>query len=42
MGSLVSGTAPIRAMLDAFARGELTTYAQAIALTKTDGWKQPR
>jgi hypothetical protein len=29
----------IRASLDAFAAGRLRVYEQAIAMTKTDGWK---
>jgi hypothetical protein len=37
-GSLVSGIASIRESLDAFAKGNLSSYGQAIAMTKTDGW----
>jgi hypothetical protein len=39
---LVSGIASMRATLDAFADNRLNSYAQAIAMTKTDGWKQAR
>jgi hypothetical protein len=35
---LLSGIAPIRASLDAFDKGELSSYARAIAMTKIDGW----
>jgi hypothetical protein len=38
-GVLVSGIAPIRKSLEAFMNGQLSTYAQAIATTKIDGWK---
>jgi len=36
---LISGLAPIRASLEAFDKGELSSYARAIAMTKTEGWK---
>jgi hypothetical protein len=36
---LISGIANIRATLEAFDKGELGTYARAIAMTKTEGWK---
>jgi hypothetical protein len=39
VGAFVSGIASIKATLDAFARGELRSYPQVTALTKTDGWK---
>jgi hypothetical protein len=39
VGAFVSGIAPISVVLDAFAKGELTTYQRVIGLTKTDGWK---
>jgi hypothetical protein len=38
-GAFVSGIAPIRGALDAFMKGQLTTYGQVTALTKTDAWK---
>jgi hypothetical protein len=38
-GTLVSGIASIRAMLEAFARGDLRSYPDAIGMTKTSGWK---
>jgi hypothetical protein len=41
-GGLVSGIAPIRKSLDVFNQGLLANYNQAIALTKTDGWKDER
>jgi hypothetical protein len=39
VGAFVSGIASIKAALDAFARGELKSYPQVTALTKTEGWK---
>ena len=36
---LISGIARIRASLDAFEKGELDSYARAIAMTKLEGWK---
>jgi hypothetical protein len=36
---LISGIANIRGTLEAFDKGELASYARAIAMTKTDGWK---
>ena len=39
--AFVSGIAPIRRTLDAFADGRLKSYAEVMALTKTDGWGQP-
>jgi hypothetical protein len=36
---LINGIASIRASLDAFDKGELNSYARAIAMTKLDGWK---
>jgi hypothetical protein len=42
-GSLLSsGLATIRQTLDAFFAGKLTTYQDAIAMTKTSGWEQPK
>ena len=37
--TLVSGVASIRAMLDAFDKGLLRAYPDAIGMTKTSGWK---
>jgi hypothetical protein len=37
-GAFISGIAPIARTLDAFAIGQLRTYAQVSAMTKTDGW----
>jgi hypothetical protein len=37
-GQLASGLASIRATLDAAAAGRMTTYQDAIAMTKTSGW----
>ncbi len=39
--AFVSGIASIRGALDAFAKGQLSMYAQVTAMTKTDGWSQP-
>jgi hypothetical protein len=39
VGAFVSGTAPMSVILDAFTKGELTTYQRVITLTKTEGWK---
>jgi hypothetical protein len=36
---LISGIVRIRATLEAFKKGELSTFAQAIAMTKIDGWE---
>ncbi len=38
-GTLISGTASIRETLDAYVKGQLAKYEQAIAMTKVDGWK---
>lgn len=38
--AFLSGIVPIRSILDAFAAGQLTTYAQVNALTKTEGWNR--
>jgi hypothetical protein len=38
-GAFVSGIAPISASLHAFASGQLRTYGQLTAMTKTEGWK---
>jgi len=38
-GAFISGIAPIKATLDAFANGQLTTYARVSAMTRTDGWQ---
>ena len=38
-GAFISGISSIPLTLAAFARGELRTYTQVTALTKTDGWK---
>ncbi len=38
-GSLTSGIAAIRASLDAYTAGRLTSYSQAVGMTKIDGWK---
>jgi adenosine deaminase len=38
-GAFISGIAPMRATLRAFADGQLRTYTQLGAMTKTDGWK---
>jgi hypothetical protein len=38
-GLLTSGLVTVRATLDAFFAGRLTTYQDAIAMTKTTGWK---
>jgi hypothetical protein len=37
--AFITGLAPMRATLDAFAAGRLRTYQQVTAMTKTDGWK---
>jgi len=37
--TLVSGIASIRAMLDAFDKGLLRSYPDAVGMTKTSGWK---
>jgi hypothetical protein len=37
--NLVSGVAPILATLGAFRAARLTTYYEAIAMTKVDGWR---
>jgi hypothetical protein len=39
-GAFTSGIASIRHTLDAFETGELKSYSQLIALTKTEGWSQ--
>ena len=39
--AFISGISPIRRVLDAFAGGQLKTYGQVNALTKTDGWNEP-
>jgi hypothetical protein len=39
--AFVSGISSIRLVLDAFANGQLKTYGQVNALTKTEGWNQP-
>jgi len=39
VGAFVSGITPMSVMLDAFGRGELTTYQRVVGLTKIDGWK---
>ena len=39
VGAFVSGIAPMSLVLDAFAKGELTTYQRVITLTKSEGWK---
>jgi hypothetical protein len=39
--AFVSGISSIRRVLDAFAGGQLKTYGQVNALTKTEGWNQP-
>jgi hypothetical protein len=38
-GAFVSGIAPMRVTLQAFASGQLRTYSQVTAMTKTEGWK---
>ena len=38
-GTLVSGIASISGSLDAYTKGQLATYNQAIAMTKVDGWR---
>jgi hypothetical protein len=40
--AFVSGTAPMRVTLDAFASGQLKTYGQVSAMTKTEGWSVTR
>jgi hypothetical protein len=40
--AFVSGTAPMQVTLDAFASGQLKTYGQVSAMTKTDGWSLTR
>jgi hypothetical protein len=40
LGAFVSGTAPVRRVLEAFLAGQLDTYPKLTAVTKTDfGWK---
>ena len=38
-GTLISGIASIRETLDAYTKGLLAKYDQAIAMTKVDGWR---
>ena len=39
--AFISGIAPINRVLAAFANGQLTTYDQLTAMTKTGEWKSP-
>ena len=39
LGAFTSGISSIGAVLDALAKGELSTYQQVVALTKTEGWQ---
>jgi len=41
-GAFTSGVASIGATLDAFAKGQLGTYALVSAMTKATGWSPPR
>jgi len=38
-GAFISGITTMGAVLDAFAKGGLTTYLDVVKLTKTDGWQ---
>lgn len=39
-GAFISGIASMHVAVESFLAGQLRTYAQVSALTKTDGWKQ--
>jgi hypothetical protein len=39
LGAFISGITSIGAVLDAFTKGQLQTYQQVVALTKTEGWQ---